>query len=366
MRFALRPSVFSAADPRSIVQSPKFMKTQTLTQKFLVTLAACLLSVVTVHPATINQNPADNYVAWEAENQVVINNAGTAAWAVVSDSRGSGGSVLMEQGTSDTANAASTAAWTLIFQTPGTYQLYVKYMLDPCCGANSYKFPNAFGGAFGPTDPAWTVSSANENGAGPVSYTVIRERQQNTQNFAVFTVNPGDVGIPITLMFGNREAPGLRIDRVILSTDTTLADNGGAGFDALANSPLGFGVLRAGTQDDSLTSVCLRFTRPPDPTAAIDTSHYSINNGVTISGAAISASDPAVVILTTSPLTSATTYTYTVSNLSDTGLPPNVIVPNPASGTFVAAGPFTVGRIVYNRYENIGGWQVSSQFTTSS
>jgi len=219
------------------------MKTQTPTHKYILALAACLLSVMTARPAAITQNSGDNYIAWEAESQVTINNGSALAkWAVVSDGRASGGSTLMEQGASDSGNAASTAAWTLVFQSAGTYQLYVKYMLDPCCGANSYKFPNAFG-AFDPANSAWKVSSANENGAGPTSYTVVREREQNTQNFGTFTVAPGDVGVPKTFMIANREAPGLRIDRIVLSQDLTLADNGGAGFNALLNSgdPFGFG-----------------------------------------------------------------------------------------------------------------------------
>src|SRR4051812_22015708 len=138
---------------------PKSMKTQTPIHKYILALAACLLSVMTARPAAITQNSGDNYIAWEAESQVTINNGSALAkWAVVSDGRASGGSTLMEQGASDSGNAASTAAWTLVFQSAGTYQLYVKYMLDPCCGANSYKFPNAFG-AFDPANSAWKVSS---------------------------------------------------------------------------------------------------------------------------------------------------------------------------------------------------------------
>src|SRR5204863_8316818 len=117
--------------------------------------------------------------------------------------------------------------------------------LNPCCGANSYKFPNAFG-TFGPTDAAWKVSSANENGSGPTVYTVIHEREQNqTVVFATFTVNPGDEGNPLILQFGNREAPGLTIDRIALSTDPNLAVGGNGQFDALINSTGGSQLLAA-------------------------------------------------------------------------------------------------------------------------
>src|SRR6185295_2367289 len=111
----------------------------------------------------IFQDAGADYLAWEAENKVTISNSGSASWAVIADGAASGGSSLQEQGTSDTANAASTARWNLVFRQAGTYHLYIKYLLSPCCGANSYKFPNAFG-TFGPMDPAWKVSSANENG----------------------------------------------------------------------------------------------------------------------------------------------------------------------------------------------------------
>ena len=187
--------------------------------------------------AAITQDVGANYIAWEAEDQVTIVNSGSATWAVIPDVAASGGSAITEQGTSNTGSVGSTAQWTLIFRTPGTYHMFIKYLLNPCCGANSYKFPTRFGGDLTPTDSAWKVSRANENGAGPTTYTVIHEREQNqTAVFATFTVNPSDVGNPLVLMIGNREAPGLTIDRIILSTDATLADTGNGPFDALSNS----------------------------------------------------------------------------------------------------------------------------------
>lgn len=88
------------------------------------------------------------------------------------------------------------------------------------------------------------------------------------------------------------------------------------------------------------------FSRDMDPTTALNTANYAVDNGVTVNSAAfntiVATNGPqSVVLLGTSPLTAGTTYTVTVSNVRDTGN--NVINPNPSTASFTqAAGPMTI------------------------
>jgi len=116
---------------------------------------------------------------------------------------------------------------------------------------------------------------------------------------------------------------------------------------------------------ESLNSVCVRFTKPMGA-SALDKTHYSISGGITINSAAFAPSDSSVVVLSTSTLTSGTTYTVTVTGVTDADVPPNTIFPNPSSTTFKAGGYFANVRIVVQRYENIGGAQAVSQLTSSA
>ncbi len=205
-----------------------------LLKAFLCLGAALALSASA--NAAITQDIAATHIAWAATNGITIVNGTPTTWGLVADSTSSGGLVLEEQGASDTANTASTAEWTLVFKTAGTYQLYIKYRLSPCCGGNSYKFPDSFSAT-----PVYLVSKANENGAGPTSYTVLKEQVQNGGALATFTVSQADVDnvTPLTFKIGTREAAGMRFDRIMLSTDTTLDTANGAGFNALPNSGAG-------------------------------------------------------------------------------------------------------------------------------
>jgi hypothetical protein len=287
----------------------------------------------------IFQDVATSYIAWEAENKVAITNLGTANWAVIADGTASGGSAIQEQGSgADNARVDGTARWNLVFRQAGTYHLYIKYQITPCCGANSYKYPNRFGGDLTQTDAGWRVSSINEGGHG-APYGVIHEREQNqTAVFATFTVAPGDVGNPLVLMFGNREVPGVTIDRIVLSTDPTLADSGDGPFNALINSTGGSQLLAAPTVlsvDSRLNpnGVRITFSGGVDATG-LNPANYTLNNGVTVSGAAYAydAGGSNIVQLTTTALTPNTTYTVTVSNVQN--LQGLVMSPNPTNRTF--------------------------------
>jgi len=78
---------------------------------------------------------------------------------------------------------------------------------------------------------------------------------------------------------------------------------------------------------NTTTKVAVKFSKPVDATTATAVSNYGINNGVAISGASLG-SDQITVTLTTSTLTSGTTYTLTVNNIKDLASPPNTILAN--------------------------------------
>ncbi len=72
----------------------------------------------------------------------------------------------------------------------------------------------------------------------------------------------------------------------------------------------------------SETSVKVVFNEPVTQASAEETSNYQISGGITVSGASLE-SDQTSVMLTTSALTLGTTYTLTVSNISDKASTPN-------------------------------------------
>jgi PA14 domain/Bacterial Ig-like domain/GLEYA domain len=214
------------------------MKTQTLAQKYLLVWPCALLLLLGTwgaHAAAIVQGTGANYVAWEAENNVSIETtpsvAPTVTWTKSPDATASGASGLTSTGTAaDTGTARAFARWTLVFNAPGTYQLYLRYRCNNDLGGqNSYRFPASFGA----TPDLSKVSQANQQG-NPTTFTYIvgGERNQNTADQARYTVNPGDVGLPLTFTIGTRES-GFEIDRFVLSTDLALDE---AGFNALVNS----------------------------------------------------------------------------------------------------------------------------------
>ena len=67
----------------------------------------------------------------------------------------------------------------------------------------------------------------------------------------------------------------------------------------------------------SATEVQVIFSEPLDQTTAETAAHYQIDNGVTVSGASLTA-DANIVVLATSSLSTGITYTLTVNNVTDT------------------------------------------------
>jgi len=292
------------------------MKTQTLAKSILVWALAVLFLIGTwsARAASIVQGTGASYVAWEAENNVSIETTPanpTITWSRTPDAAASGGAGLTATGSAaDTGAARAFARWTIVFNAPGTYQLYLRYRCNNDLGGqNSYRFPVAFGA----TPDLSKVSQANQQ-ANPTTFTYIvgGEREQNTANQARYTVNPGDVGLPLTFTIGTRES-GFEIDRFVLSTDLALDE---AGFNALVNSGT-FGFASQPVNQTAVAGGSATFSAAVDQGTAPYTYQWYVN-GV---------ADPA-----------GTSASYTVSGLavSDTGKKYKVVATDATSASITS------------------------------
>ena len=314
----------------------------------------------------IVQDIGVNYIAWEAENKVTIinNNPATAQWSLFADPTASGGYSLIESNIAEAGNnLVSTSKWSLIFRAAGTYQMYIKYKLGANGGGtgnNSYRIP----ADFGPT-PTMRVTRANNNPFGaPTSYVVLKEAEQNGGPDALFTVSGAMLNVPQDFVIGNRECPGFSIDRIILSQDTTIPQNTDTGtFDALINSSGGSQLLpapRVLSVDSRLNpnGLQVKFANPVNATA-LNPANYTLDNGVTVSGAVYADGQPNsnIVQLTTTALTPYTTYTVTIANVQN--LQNLVQDPNPTNLTFVHYGTLNQPQgLTMKRYDGSGDFNV--------
>lgn len=98
--------------------------------------------------------------------------------------------------------------------------------------------------------------------------------------------------------------------------------------------------------------VNVTFSEPVNPASATLTANYALNNGATVTGAAMTP-DPRTVQLTTSPLSTGPTYTLTVNNVTDTAVPPNTIAANSQINFTLASGTLTNG--IQGTYYSQGG-----------
>ena len=89
--------------------------------------------------------------------------------------------------------------------------------------------------------------------------------------------------------------------------------------------------------DKSFQQYYVVFNEPVTTASAQTVGNYSINNGVSVSGAVLGA-DTRTVTLTTSTLGGGN-YTLTVNNVTDRATPPNTIVGNSQGGFSFTADP---------------------------
>ncbi|MFQ5963711.1 MAG: DUF5060 domain-containing protein [Candidatus Scalinduaceae bacterium] len=89
--------------------------------------------------------------------------------------------------------------------------------------------------------------------------------------------------------------------------------------------------------------VTVVFSEPVERTSAEDPSNYSIDNGITVSGASLG-SDLKTITLITSPHSEGITYTVTVNNIQDRASAPNMITPD-TQGTYTFAAQLVIGNL---------------------
>ena len=107
------------------------------------------------------------------------------------------------------------------------------------------------------------------------------------------------------------------------SLDVTVDEGGLATFQVQVTPPAVLTVARLG---DAQT-ITIFFSEPVEAATATNLTSYSIDHGVTILGATFDR-DTSSVTLSTTPLSSHTTYTLLVRDVRDRALNPNTIPPN--------------------------------------
>lgn len=96
----------------------------------------------------------------------------------------------------------------------------------------------------------------------------------------------------------------------------------------------------------SATNVDALFNEPLDATSAQNIANYNLTGGVTVSAATLDGGNPALVHLTVSTMTSATTYTLTVNNIDD--INNNTLTTDNTAFTYYDIQPAVFGDIIIN------------------
>ncbi len=277
----------------------------------------------------IPQGPTENFIAFQAERASTITNSAPTSWVVTNDVPANGGLSIYQAGDNGTAFSSGFATYTLKFQTPGSYRLYVRWRADVARstqdqnGANSYRVPVDFGDL--PTDAAslnFVSSSANNSRVPPAANNYDWIREAADTSLYIVTQAQVDAGQPLLFKIGTREW-GMFLDRFVLSQDDGLT---APGLDALVDSgsvskP---NILKA-VGSASLTAATVFFDRAL-LASSIVASNFALSGGVTVSAATLNPNTSKDVVLTTSAQTAGNSYVVAVNNVSDVNS--NSVSPN--------------------------------------
>ncbi|MFW5693367.1 MAG: hypothetical protein ACOCWL_04040, partial [Thermoguttaceae bacterium] len=142
------------------------------------------------------------------------------------DTNASGGAAIIDDIRVGNSDHSSTVSYRVIFQTPGTYRLYVRDSAFEDGGPSGYGnedsffTPPSFNSAATVTQHGWSGGS----GEGTYGW--------RNLSGADYTVTAADVGQPLIFNIDDRES-GFSLDRMVFSTNTGW---GGGTLDGLANS----------------------------------------------------------------------------------------------------------------------------------
>ena len=153
----------------------------------------------------------------------------------------------------------------------------------------------------------WDAASDGESGI--AGYKVYRNGEQiGTSDNTSYSDEGLDEGAEYTYRVSAVNGEGMEGDKSGEASATTGSDQAPPQLASVAAQ--------------SETSVKVVFSEPVTRASAEEISNYEINGGITVDGASLE-SDETSVVLTTSALALGTTYTLTVSNISDKASSPN-------------------------------------------
>jgi len=180
--------------------------------------------------------------------------------------------------------------------------------------------PNAVSGS--QIDLSWSAASDPESGI--ASYKVYRNGLFLNNAFGAIYSDTGlSEGTQYSYEVSAVNGAGLEGPKSLMASATTFADV----------SPPTLVSVSVGSDP---TQVAVVFSEPLEAASAETAANYSIDNGVTVSGAVLG-SDLRTVTLSTSLHSSGSTYTLSVSNVRDQAASPNVIAPNSTKGYLFAS-----------------------------
>ena len=298
------------------------------------------LESMTYTMSQVVQGASDTYAAFSADGPVTLIAGTPETWVSSNIVDAAGGTALYTSGTTSTGDSPhGFAQYQIVFRTAGAYSLYYRWKADATrtagdnATANSCWVGSTWGAYSTPADQTTYFRTDSNNALAPADNT-FAWRMEPT---ASYTVAAAELAGPVTLTIGTREA-GMTIDRVVFSTDATLT---AVQLDSLADSgtaaPAPEIVNVAGNA--GLNGITVRFSRPL-AAATVSNGDFKVAPAVTVTAAAVDATDARIVRLTTGTQTQATRYTLSVTGVSDT------------SGTPIKAG----ASMDFTAWKRVKGW----------
>jgi hypothetical protein len=312
-----------------------------------------LIAPTPAHAANILQTPGANFVAFEAEENVVLTPGTPTSWAITNDVTPSGNKALFASGANGTTVPTSFASYAIKFSTAGSYKVFFRWRAnevytdaDPNAG-NSYFAPKFFNASTNVAD--YTSSSVNNTRVKPESNTYHVDGE--TTSLLAVSQAQVDAGVPLIFTIGTREA-GFMLDRFVLTLDSVLSE---AQFNLLENTGAIIPpVITKVVADGTLRSVRVTFSKALNQN--FDTSNFVITNGLTVLNAVLDPNTLKDIVLTTSLQTPGTRYTLVVNDIFD--LNDAQIAPNTTTNFF--AWTPAVGFSKRELYFTIAGTSVDS------
>ncbi len=288
----------------------------------------------------VAQGQGEPHLAWSADGPVTLLQGTPETWVSSNIVSAVGGTALYASGSNSTGDSPhSFAQYQLVFRTAGTYSIYYRWKADESrtagdnATANSSWLGSSFGAFETPSDPSTYFRTDSNNSMAPGN-NVFAWRMEPAATYAVAA---GDVGVPVILTLGTREA-GMVLDRFVLSTDSTLA---GPQLDTLPDSgtkpPAPEVASVAGSA--SLNQATLVFTRPLAAGSVLP-ARFAFSPALAVTGAALDPLDARILRLATAPQAQGTRYTITVSDVTDT------------VGTAIKTGT----QAAFSAWKQVSGW----------